>query len=64
MVEVHLTLDFEAMRALASGEQLAAKIESEDMVVIVSTTPETVEQLEAAAMQAVLMMTQQMGPKH
>jgi hypothetical protein len=55
MVEVHLTLTYDAIKALACGEKLSSPIEGENLVVVLVASPEATDRFKNAAQQVALM---------
>jgi non-homologous end joining protein Ku len=63
VVEVRLTLTYDAIRGLVSGETMAVEIEEEDLRVVLIASEQTVE-LFRAAQQQVAMLLGTPGAKH
>lgn len=56
VVEVHLKLSYEAMQAMAMGEELSIEIEEEDLRVCLAASDEAVARFKDAVQKTLLVM--------
>lgn len=56
MLELNLSLSYEAMQAIATGERIEMAIEEEDMVITIGASEEALQKFKDATQKAILVM--------
>jgi len=62
MVELRITLGYEAVAALMSGTEIGAEVDGEDLVVVIGLAPAAIERFRDEAQKALLHYMPAAGP--